>query len=290
MKIRTLSIAIGLLSVISCDFRKSVSKDLVTGMVTKGDGLSSEDVYLTTGDETIQRNTFTYGEELSLSFNNIEGFERIDNHVFPGMSLIVISENGDTVLKNLDLYAGLASGTDHSPLLLTSEVTVADPIHSNGEYTLFVNIWDKKGDGVFTAELDFDVVPNDQIDIECNHITYREIYLYSQQRQRVITNNTAGFNENVFMMFEGLEGFVKEGEMISIGLSLTVKDSEGNLIVNEGDLMDASGMDYSEVHSQLAPNFILTGSQINNPVECEINIWDKKGEGSIKTSTQLQIE
>ena len=290
MKIRTLFIVLCLLSTISCDFRKSVYKDLQTGMVTKGDGLSSEDVYLAIGEETIRRNSFIYGEEFYVNFNNIEGFERIDNHVFPGMRLIVTSENGDTVLKNRDLYAGLTSGTDHSPLLLTSEVTVADPIHSNEEYTLFITIWDKKGDGVFTAELDFDVVPNDQINIESNHITYREIYLYSQQRRRVITDNTAGFNEKVFMMFEGLDGFAKEGEMTSIGLSITVKDSEGNLIVNQEDLIGASGKDYSEVHSQLAPNFILTGSQINNPIEYEIIIWDKKGEGSIKASAQLQIE
>ena len=51
-----------------------------------------------------------------------------------------------------------------------------------------------------------------------------------------------------------------------------------------------TGMDYSEVHSRLAPNFILTGSQINNPVEYEIIIWDKKGNSSIKASTQLQIQ
>lgn len=290
MKTRTILTLFCLLTTISCDIRKSVYKDLKTGMVTKGEGLSSEDVFLTIAEMPISKNTFIYGEVFQVNFNNIEGFERVDNHVFPGMSLIITKENGDTLLKNRDIYADLTSGTDHSPLLLTSEVTVASPIHSNGKYTLVITIWDKKGDGVFSAELDFDVIPNDRIEIESKQVTYNEIYLYSQQKSKVITNNIAGFNENIYIMLEGLEGFEKEEDMVNIGLSMSVMDANNNLIVDEDDLMDNSGFDDSEFHNQLAPNFILSGSQVSNPVKCEIIIWDKRGAGSIKVTTQLNIE
>ncbi|MCK5137939.1 MAG: hypothetical protein KAR19_19285 [Bacteroidales bacterium] len=231
-----------------------------------------------------------YGEEFYVSFENIEGFNRVDNYAYPGMQMIVISQNGDTVLRYNDLYSDLADGIDYSPLVLYAEATVADPIYSNNDYSLVVNIWDKKGEGTFTANLDFTVVPNDQIKIESNHISYDEIYLFSQQRQIVITDNTSGFNENIFMMFEGLEGFREEAGTVFPGLSITVIDSEGNLILDEEDLLGESGMNYSELNSRLAPNFILTGTHISNPVTCEITIWDKKGDGNIKASAQMNIE
>lgn len=290
MNNKTLLLALSFLFTVSCDFSKSVYKDLQTGMVIKGDGLSCEEVYLTIGEETIHRNTFTYGEKLNLNFNNIEGFERLGNHVFPGMNLSVVSQNGDTMIYNQDLYAGLTDGTDHTPLLLTSDVVLADPIHSNETYTLFIRIWDKKGDGVFTAKLDFNVVPNDQIEIVTNGISYQEIYLYSQQRGNVITDNTAFFDENVYIIFEGLEGLVKEGEMISAGMSLSLKDAAGNLILNEADLLGTSEYKYSDIHARLSANFIVTGSEINNPVLCEVTIWDKRGDDKLKASAQIQIK
>jgi len=289
MKTTALAITFSIISIFSCDIRKSVHKDLQTGLITRGDGLSCDNVYLSIGDETISRNLFIYGEKYQVNFNNIEGFNKVDNYAFPGMELYVISEAGDTVLKNSDLYADLSEGSDNSPLLLLTTVTAADPIFSNNEYTLYIQIWDKKGDGNFSAKMDFNVVPNDKISIESNQLSYDEIYLFSKQRQIAITDNVVGFDETIFMMFEGLDGFVVEGSMVYPGLSLVVRNADGDLILNEADLIGETGMDYSEIHSQLAPNFVLTGSLIGNPVTCEITIWDKKGEGSIKASVQLHI-
>lgn len=290
MRIRTLSIVICLIAIASCDFRKSIHKDLITGLVTKGDGLSCDDVKLNIDDKTILRNSFVYGEEFDLSFINIEGFDRVNNHAFPGMNLDVISQSGDTVLKNGDLYADLVDGTDLSPLRLNTIITVADPIHSNEEYTLHVGIWDKKSEGVFTAKFDFDVVPNDQIYVESEHITCREIYLYSKQRQQVIVDNLASFDENIYIMVEGLEGFVVDNDKVSVGLSMKLNDEEGNVIVDEENLLGSSEYDYSEVNEQLSANFIITGSVIDNPIECKIVIWDMNSSETFQAFTTFHIE
>jgi len=290
MNTKALSIVLCVSTLISCDFSKSVNKDLITGLLTKGDGLSCEEVYLSIDDETILRKTFEYGEEFMLIFNNMEGFERIEGFSFPGMTLSVVSQDEDTVLFEPDLYSDLTDGADYSPLLLNSALLVADPMHSNEKYTLHVDIWDKKGNGVFTAKLDFKVEPNILINIESNEISYQEVFLFSQERGRIIIDQTASFDENIYMMFEGLEGFVSEGDMVSIGMSLSIEDSEGNLIVNEDDLMEASDFPYSEIRDRVSANFFLTGSEINNPIYCEVVIWDKRGEGSITASTQIQIE
>jgi len=276
--------------VYSCNFAQSVNKDLVTGMVTRGNGLSCNEVYLASEREVLKRNTFTYGEAFKVHFDGIDGFNRTGQSAFPGMQLVVVSQQGDTVMFQRDLYADFTEGVAFSPLELYAEVTVADPIHSKDEYTLYVNIWDKKGNGTFKANLDFTVIPSDKIEITSNQISYNEIYLYSKEKGSAITDNRAGFNETIYMLFEGLDGFVVESRTVHIGVSMILKDADGNMILNEQDLIGDAGMSYTDVHTKLATNFIFTGSQISNPVTCEISIWDKKGPATIKGVTQLNVQ
>ena len=286
----TLVIVSILVSVYSCNFAQSINKDLATGLVSRGNGIACDQVYLSVGDEEIKRNSFKYGEDLNIVFDGIEGFQRVGESVFPGMQLVVMDHHRDTVLYHQDLYADYPEGIEFSPLRLTSNVTLADPIHSSGEYTLFLNIWDKKGDGTFKVNLDFTVVSNEKIKISSSQISYDEIYLFSQQKGVSITDNHVGFDETIYMLFEGLEGFMVESGNVFIGLSIRIQDADGNMILNEEDLMGDAGVSYADIHTQLAPNFILTGSQISNPVHCEISIWDKKGTASIETSVHLNVE
>ena len=286
---RGLVFAVLFIAINSCQFAQSVEKDLVTGMSTRGDGLSCDKVYLSDGENIIKRNTFLYGETYYVNFDGMEGFERIGTGAFPNMQLVIVSDKGDTVLYVNDMYDGYTRGIENSPLDLYGEVTVADPIHSAGGYTLYVNIRDKKGDGTFRATLEFDVVPDKSITITGNQVSSTEIYLYSQQRGRAITDGQAEFNENIYMLFEGLKGFSVEEGKVHLGLSLEVKDATGNLILDEPDLLGAEPMSYDMVHEQLAPNFILTGSQVANPVNCKVRIWDKKGTAWINASTEIVV-
>ncbi len=277
------------LTLLSCEFRRSVNKDFKTGLATIGSGLSCENVYLTDGDSKINKKSFTYGEKFYLNFENIEGFIKKEGYVFPGMKISVVSQSGDTVLKNDDLYADYPNGMNISPLLLHTNLTVANPIHSNNKYSLHVMIWDKMGEGTFIANMEFNVVPNNHIKIERNAITYDEIYLFSEKDKTSITENTVKFNENIYLLFEGLEGFKVEDGKVFLGLSITAKDSDDKLILNEEDLIGESTMNYSEVKTRIASNFIFTGTHINNPVTCEVAIWDKKSDSKIKATVKLEI-
>lgn len=290
MKIKLTLIALVILSLMSCDSSKSVSKDLVTGLTTRGDGLSCEDVYLSDGEQEINRNTFTYGEIVYVNFENIEGFKKKEENAFPGMQLYVLNQSGDTVMHYHDLYADYQEGINISPLLLQANLTVADPIHSGGEYTLYINIWDKNGEGTFDAILDFDVNPDEQISIENNKLSYNEAYLFSEEANNVIIGNEAKYNENIYLIFEGLEGFQEEEGEIFIGLSLKVMDSEGEVIIDEEDLIGDTGLQPSQIKEQLAPNFIIRNTSISTPVSCEIFIWDKKGDSNIKATVNLELK
>lgn len=274
----------------SCDTSKSVSKNLVTGMSTKGDGLSCDDVYLSVDDQEINRNTFTYGEKVYVNFENIEGFKKEDGNAYPGMKLSVVKKPGDTLMSFPDLYEEYQDGIDISPLLLEANLTFADPIHSGEEYTLLINIWDKKGDGTFNLNMDFKVKPDERITVENSGLSYDEIYLFSRESGKVLLENDAGYNEHIYLIFEGLEGFREENGEIFMGLSLKVTDAGGDAIIDEKDLIGDTRMDPASVRNQLLPNFIISDKAVPTPLSCEINVWDKKSDHRIIASFELSLE
>jgi len=256
----------------------------------QGGGLSCDDVYLSDGENIIKRSTFIYGETFYVNFDGMEGFERVDGSVFPDMQLAIVSEHGDTVLHHDDLYAAYKEGIDLSPLQLHAEVTVANPVYSGETYTLYVDIRDKKGKGRYNATLVFTVIRDDKIKLSSLQLNSREIYLFSQQRGLTITNGQAGFDENIYLLFEGLEGFTVDRGQVQLGLSMLVKDADGNVILDESDLFGDSPLNYEDVHLQVASNFILTGSQVANPVSFAVRIWDKGSSAWISASTEIVVE
>ena len=108
--LRGLIFALLFIAVNSCQFAKSVNKDLITGMSTRGDGLSCNKVYLSDGENVIKRNTFLYGETYFVNFDGMEGFEGEGTGAFPNMQLVIVSEGGDTVMFVNYMYDGYSLG------------------------------------------------------------------------------------------------------------------------------------------------------------------------------------
>jgi hypothetical protein len=289
----TIALLLLIITMASCQFIKSVKKDLVSGVLTKGDGLSCEDVYLSLNTGKTNRNTFIYGEKFFINFNNIEGFNKENENVFPGMRMYVVSKTGDTVLQTSDLYGGYSEGIRLSPLLLIGDLTVASPMRSKDEYTLHVNIWDKKGKGTIGSTLDFKIVSNDQIRIEANKVTFNEIYLFSKERDAVITDNLIKFNENIYVIFEGVSGLMEINGLVFPGLSISATDNEGKIILDYKDLFSdysQNGIADSDFKTRVSAHFTIFDKGFKNPLHCKLTIWDKKSDNSISASTELILE
>lgn len=281
------------LLVFSCEVKKSFDKDLITGLATKGDGISSDKVFLSVDDKKIERNTFIYGEVVYLNFSNVEGLTKEDNNTFPGMEFYITDKQGKKLLYSKDLYSAYTEGINFSPLVLKANFTVAKPIHSNNEYTLFARIWDKNGKGTFTVEMDFKVKPNEKLKISTNGMSYSEVYLYSEKKDKVITDNKINFGDKIYAFFEGLSGMRDYDGKVFPGLSLVVTDNTGDVIIDYEDLFSEyseDGIEVSSFNSQVSANFWFTGPKAKNPLQCEIKIWDKKGEANINLTTQLILE
>lgn len=290
MKTNILLFVMLFLFLYSCDFSKSVNKDLITGLTTKGNGLSCENVYLSVGEEKINRKTFTYGEKIIWNFNGIEGFNKTGNFCFPGMQMIVTDSKKDTIMNYSDLYADNEAGFDLSPLLLTCQLTMFNKIHSNNSYSIYIKIWDKKGEGTFTATMDFEIAPDKAIEIEKNILSYTELYLFSEERKKVIIGDEAKLNEKTYIIVEGLEGFTEQDGKVQIGMNMKATDASNNILLDESDMLGNEAYEPSDLKSQVSGNFLFRDPATKNPVTCELEIWDKKGDGKLKARVKLNIK
>ncbi|MCX6253058.1 MAG: hypothetical protein NTV31_01115, partial [Bacteroidia bacterium] len=206
---------------------------------------------------------------------------------------VIRNQSGDTVMQTNDLYSEYPSGINYSPLKLTADLTVASPIKSKGEYTLYVKIWDKKGNGTFTTKFDFKVKENEQITIDPSNVSYDEIYLFSQGSDKVITDNKIKFDDNIYLIFEGLKGFKEENGFVFPGLSLKATDSENNMIIDNDDLFldyTKTGLASTDFISQVSAHFKIARAEFKNPLHCELVIWDKKSDARIKVTTNMILE
>ncbi|AFH50827.1 Hypothetical protein IALB_3124 [Ignavibacterium album JCM 16511] len=276
-----------------CDTKKSVHKDLITGLSTEGDGLSCEEVTILSGGKTIQRKSFIFGEEITFNFSNIEGFKEEDGKIFPGMSIVISDKNNDTIIKSDDAYQKYSEGISLMPVILKSDLTLARPIHSGNSYSLFINIWDKKDDGKFSAEMNFEVKPNEKIKATKHNCNYDELYLLSDRNKQVITDNVITFGDNIYLIFEGVKEFSETDNKIFPGLSLEIKDGKNEVVLFDEDLFkdyESSGIDANSFEDRVSANFWFNGSEANNPLKLTAKLWDKLSDKYVSAETFLTLK
>jgi hypothetical protein len=281
------------LTMSGCQFSKSAKKDFISGVASIGNNITCEEVYLTVNGERTQRNSFIYGETFVLNFSNVTGLTKENGIVFPGMIMTVINTSGDTLMKTDDLISGYPEGMNFTPLLLTADLTIAAPIKSGGEYTVIINMWDRKGKGTFRSKFDFKVNKNDKIDIESSKVSFDEIYIYSKGSDKVIIDNKIKFDDNVYIIIEGLRGFSETNGMVYPGLSIKASDSIKNIILESKDLFtdySASGIASADLAQRVSAHFSIPGTQFNNPLQCELTVWDKKSDARVKVSSDMVVE
>jgi len=276
-----------------CKFSRSAGKDLISGLTTAGKDLSCNDVYIAVDNDETKRNSFTYGETFVIYFNNITGFAVENGNVFPGMEIIIREKEGDTLMRADDPYEGYTEGMNYSPLQLSADLTVAAPLRSKGKYTMIVNISDKKGDGTFKTSFDFDVIENENIKVKPSDVTCDEVYLFSQGKNKIITDNKIDFEDNIYVIIEGLKGFREENGSVFPGLEMKAVDARNNLVLDYDDLFNEyneTGIAVSDFTSRISAHFKITGTFFNNPLHCELKVWDKKSNAAIAVTTDMNLK
>lgn len=290
-KIAVLSLL--LLAAVSCNFNKSFQKDFSTGFNLVGDGVSCENVEILVSGDAVQKPIFNFGDELSFNFSGLDGFQEEGGKYFVGVKMTVKDAEGNVVYTLDDLFGEANDGVPADKNSITASLTMAKPIFSGQKYKLSIYIWDKKSKGNLKADLAFELIGNDAIEISGEEYYYDEIYLFSDNNKAVISDNVLAADDKVYLVVDGLSGLsVEEGLVFPI-ISFTVLDMEGNEIFTTGNMFaeyEESGIKESDLAQQLTLSFDQNLIKGMSEFILKADILDQVTEKSMQIETQITVE
>lgn len=291
MKLAKSTLLVGIIfaGITSCNFSKSVSKDLISGMTTKGDGLSAENVYVTINDEIISDNEFYYGQDIITNFENMDGFVIENNRFFPMMQVVLVSKKGDTIMYEPDLLKADA-GFDASLKTLTGNMILARPIYTDDDYTMLYTITDKKGTGKYSSELKFNILHDPLIKVSKKGLDFKEAYLMSLTKKDMILNGKMAFDELVLMDFQDISGYKSSNGQVALGLKIYVVDAANNVILDMADAFNGREVGEEEMKNGVGAQLQIKKGRIQNPVNFQVTIWDKNSDAKLTAETKLTVE
>lgn len=129
-----------------CEFSKGIKKDLSTGLYASYNGLSAENVFLAAADDSpLNSNEITLGSKVKIIADGVNNFKMVNNKVFPGCSILLLSPRNDSIFYIEDAYQDLADGkAAHEANYLAASLTTGDPLQMNETYLLKVRFYDKQ--------------------------------------------------------------------------------------------------------------------------------------------------
>ena len=276
----------------SCQFSKSVEKDLITGAFSSGDGLSSDKVVIEVNGKNDNRNEFTFGEKVNLVFEDVKGFTKTEGKVFPGISIAIVKNEKDTLLGSADLLEDLGNGTELSPLKLNASFTTTFPLKSGDTFKAFVKIYDKKGKGTFSYELPFTVKQNELLQLKNGGLTYSNIYLWDETLKQPVFDKNINANHLYILILDGVEGLEIANEKVYPVFSLDLTDSKGGKIISNENLLsnfEQGGIDAKSLKEQVVAKISFTKGKFDNPCKLTAKLKDKNSAKEILIETELIV-
>ncbi|AZQ44122.1 hypothetical protein [Nonlabens ponticola] len=287
-----LIISVVCLLITSCDFNNSISKDLNSGAVATGNGLSVEEIEVSVDQENVDKGEFLFGQKTVFKFKDIKGFEMTNGKAFPEMSVAILDEKLDT----LDFFDNLLEtgeqGTDIEPLELSARFNVVYPMEE--DLTAVVEIKDQKSDGTFTYEYPFQVKESEFLNISTDGLSYNHIYLWNQGKQQTVTSDQIVDGRNLVLLFNGLQGFTANNGNVLPAISVKMTDANGNIMIANPNVLSEMG-DNEVAESQLSDGIIpvtlsISEGEIANPVRLGVRVKDTKSSKTLEVATTLTIK
>lgn len=294
MKIlKSLTVSFLLASVLSCEFNQSVNKDLSTGAYTRGNGITCSESKIMVNNKLSKSNEFVYGEKVEVVLNHVKGLKRIGGKCYPMLSMYVIQNQHDTVLKKLDLLKSLSEGTDLQSLRLNANFNAVLPYQNNEKYTWYVVVSDKKSDKTLLYKLPFTVKENKVLNIVNKGLKYKSVYLWNNVEKSALFTNDVKSEDLHVLIFEGLQGFKEENGKVFPVFSLELTDANDKVILSSPNLFgnsDSVGVSIEDVKNQVYAKITFPEEKLKNPCALKAVISDIKSENQIEVNATLSIQ
>jgi len=290
MKLKHIYAAIIICICFSCETGSSQNNESVTDLTIDNKGLSCDNITMENHTGLINKSEFSYGEKITLFYNDMTGFALQDSLAYPNMDIFVTDKKGDTILAQKDLFKDINEGYTEKELNLRSNLTLANPMKPGNSYQMHINIIDRHSDGYFNLKKNFSLIENPLLKTKTNALTYDILYLFSQTRNIAIVDDKISPNESVYILLEGLDGYTIDADgKVDVQASISLTEADGR-VINKNDNLFAEPVSAKDLKDQLYASISVTEGQVNNPVTCVFKIKDRKSGHSFETSISLTVE
>lgn len=275
----------------SCGTETSQNKDYITDIKVDSNKLSCDGITMENHTGKINKTAFSYGEKITLFYENMTGFALKDSLAYPDMDIFVTNKKGDTIMSQKNLFNKIEKkGHTEKDLNLRNNVTFAAPMLANNSYVLHINISDKNSDAYYNLKKNFSMIENPLLKTKTNGLSYKVLYLFSQTRNIAIVDNKISPEESVYILLETLEGYeVNEEGKVDLTASITLTGADGKVINEINDLFKEP-VSAKDLKDQLYATLSITKGKISNPVTCVFSVKDKKTDKTFETSFELMVQ
>ncbi len=127
------------------------------------------------------------------------------------------------------------------------------------------------------------------IELDAQDVELKKAWLVLKNGERVPDDNFVDFTQPVKLLLEIGEGWVEQNGQVFLGVSETIMDETGRIILKENDLLGEKGSVSVEDSKILGLTAAITLNQGSGPTSFKVifKVWDKNGEGMIKGSYNL---
>ena len=270
------------------------SQDSEARLSITTDGLSIDEVVLTSGDEILNTNQFRFQSIVVMNFQNVGGLSMKDNNAHVGCSMELLNPDRESILRYDDLFAeAYPNGLDYNEAkFLTVSLNIGNPLEIQQDHIWNVRIWDKIGKGGIRVEMGFKVIPpEDNAGISIATESLEAKYIYITNENGAVRGNEVSYGEKLRFNFQDISGFsVKQGKVYP-GASIMVVDSSGKTVLEYTDLFAAYG-DGVNPEAASSLNLSLTVGdpmRISETYLWKTRVWDKKSPAALNAEATLVV-
>lgn len=279
---KTTTIKLFAIILFSCNSVQSTSTDLTTGAVSKGKNISCEKISIRVNGESVKTNNFSYGDEVLLTFDNIEGLKKIDNKTYPIMSMKIVRNDTIVEFDNPNLLKDL-NGTDMKPLQLTASFFARLEADENDNFKVSIIISDKNSDGTYTYDFPFTVKPVNEQHLKVqmsNNVKVEDIFMWNKTKGVRVKDNVLNTNNKYALVFDVITGLNHEDTKVYPLLSAYIQDASGKKILDYEHLLqniENSGIEAADIKTnQIYIDIMFNEINIKNPYVLKAILQDKK--------------
>jgi len=145
----------------SSKYEKYADFDAAKDPLVDADGLDFDSWTLYADDVELDRDyQVPDGARLKMVFEGVSGYNEKDGRVFPGAYMTVSDLEGNTLLKEDDLFADYTEegASVEDGKYISIYLTTGEPLQIGETYDWYIYVWDKESDGFIDAFVTFDLV------------------------------------------------------------------------------------------------------------------------------------